>query len=182
MSRDLFGTDGVRGLAGQFPLDQNGVNRIAKAVGRHFAKPGQSIIIGCDTRESSSQIVSELAQGLNAVGVNAVLAGVIPTPGLAYSTKNNNEFAAGIMVTASHNPYEYNGIKVFNDQGGKLTDEIESRLNELINSEIVGDGNGTTISNTSLIEQYQKFLLGTVSGLSLAGYKIAIDSANGAAS
>ena len=80
MSRELFGTDGVRGMAGEYPLDKDGAHRIGMAVGTHFAKPGQQIIIGCDPRESSDRLVSDLTAGLNAVGVNVTLAGVLPTP------------------------------------------------------------------------------------------------------
>ena len=84
MDRQLFGTDGVRGLAGTYPLDNEGCTQIAKAVGINFAKPGESVVIGHDTRESSSQIVQSVIEGLISVGINVVNIGVIPTPGLAY--------------------------------------------------------------------------------------------------
>src|SRR5438067_7138 len=102
MNRELFGTDGVRGLAGQYPLDSEGAKRIGMAVGVHFGQPGQQVVIGCDTRESSAQIVADLTAGLNAVGINVVSAGVLPTPGISYLTREHDEFVAGVMVTASH--------------------------------------------------------------------------------
>ena len=110
MSRDLFGTDGVRGLAGQYPLDDEGAVAIVKALGVHFAEPGEAVYIGWDPRESSDNIVANLVKGLVSVGVNVVKLGVIPTPAVSYLTSNNNEIVAGIMVTASHNPKDDNGI------------------------------------------------------------------------
>lgn len=182
MPRELFGTDGVRGLAGQYPLDTAGVRAIGKAVGTQFANPGQAIVIGQDTRESSGQIVTDLIAGLTAVGVEAVSAGVLPTPGLAYITREGNQFVAGIMVTASHNPYEYNGIKVFDSRGGKLSDEIESILNKLIKEGTPDKQAGTSRSDPELVQAYEDFLVGCGDGLQLGGLRLAIDSANGSAS
>jgi phosphoglucosamine mutase len=182
VKRDLFGTDGVRGLAGQFPLDSDGVRRIGMAVGIYFASIGQSVVIGQDTRQSSPQIVTDLTYGLNYVGVNVVSAGVLPTPGLAYLTGANQNFVAGVMVTASHNTYEYNGIKVFDEGGGKLSDEIESRLNALIEDDVKQRTKASSTRDDNLIKAYEEFLIGTAEGLDLKGLKIAVDSANGAAS
>jgi phosphoglucosamine mutase len=182
VSRELFGTDGVRGLAGQYPLDSDGVYRIGMAVGTQFATPGQQIVIGQDTRESSAQIVDGLIKGLNAVGVEAVTAGVLPTPGLAYSTRESEQFVAGIMVTASHNPYEYNGIKVFDNHGNKLTDEIETILNTLIKDGSPEKEAGTSRSDPELIHHYEDFLVACADGLNLHGLSIAVDTANGACS
>lgn len=182
MPRELFGTDGVRGLAGQYPLDNEGVYRIGMAVGTQFAQPGQQIVIGQDTRESSAQIVSDLIRGLNAVGVEAVTAGVLPTPGLAYSTREGEQFVAGIMVTASHNPYEYNGIKVFDAQGDKLTDEVEAILNKLIKEGTPEREAGTSRADSELIHHYEDFLVASADGLQLHGLAIAVDTANGACS
>lgn len=182
MSRELFGTDGVRGLAGQYPLDSDGAYRIGMAVGTQFATPGQQIVIGQDTRESSAQIVSDLIKGLNAVGVEAVTAGVLPTPGLAYSTRESELFVAAIMVTASHNPYEYNGIKVFDARGDKLTDAIEAILNTLIKEGTPEKEMGTSRSDPELMQRYEDFLVGCADGLNLHGLSIAVDTANGACS
>lgn len=182
MGRDLFGTDGVRGLAGKYPLDEAGAKRIGEAVGKHFAEPGQRIVIGCDTRESSEALVSALTAGLTAVGVNVTSLGVIPTPGLAYLTREGQDFVAGVMVTASHNPYEYNGVKVFDGNGDKLTDDTETQLNGLIESGVNEQGSGTSTADSKLVRRYEDFLVDSADGLDLDGLRLAIDTANGAAS
>ena len=182
MSRDLFGTDGVRGLAGQYPLDQTGAQQIGRAVGTYFAKTGERIVIGWDPRESSADLVAALTAGLTAVGVNVTAAGVIPTPGLAYLTREGRDFVAGVMVTASHNPYEYNGVKVFDGNGDKLADKTEAKLNSLIESTIAARGSGRSSPDDTLIQAYEDFLVASAGGLKLAGLRLAVDSANGAAS
>lgn len=182
MGRELFGTDGVRGLAGQYPLNSEGAYRIGMAVGSQFAKEGEKVVIGWDTRESSTEIVSNLSKGLQAVGVHVVLVGVLPTPGLSYIAREQSEFVAGIMVTASHNPYQYNGIKVFDSRGNKLTDEAESSLNHLIEAKLPTRGTGSQAHDESLVSLYEDFLVSTAPGLQLHGLKVAVDSANGAAS
>jgi phosphoglucosamine mutase len=182
MSRELFGTDGVRGIAGEYPLNNDGCEQIGMAVGKLFAEPGQSVLIGCDTRESSPQLVAALTVGLNAVGVNVVSAGIITTPGLAYLTARP-EFVAGIMVTASHNPYQFNGVKVFDKDGDKLSDEVESTLNVLIESPIEPiSSNTTSTDDRSLTESYIKFLTSTTEARPFSGLRIAVDCANGSAS
>ena len=182
MSRDLFGTDGIRGLAGTYPLDSVGAQCVGRAVGTYFGDRGKRIVIGQDTRVSSAQIVGDLASGLNEVGINVVEVGVIPTPGLAYITRENEQFVAGVMVTASHNTYEHNGIKVIDGLGGKLNDNVESMLNKLIKEEIPRTFPGNTSTNKLLLQQYEDFLVSSAHGLSLSGMNIAIDTANGAAS
>ncbi|HEX4774540.1 MAG TPA: phosphoglucosamine mutase, partial [Candidatus Saccharimonadales bacterium] len=182
MTRELFGTDGVRGLAGEYPLNDEGAQRIGRAVGTHFAQAGQQILIGCDPRESSAQLVKALTEGLNSVGINVVSAGMLPTPGLAYITREHDEFVAGIMVTASHNPYQYNGIKVFDANGGKLPDNTEAIINHLIEEGAPDRGQGNFSEDHNLIHQYEDFLVNSTSGLQLNGLQIAVDAANGAAS
>ena len=182
MADNLFGTDGVRGVAGEYPLDQAGVEQIGKAVGVHFASPGQTVVIACDTRESSTDIVGWVQTGLNRAGVSTVFAGVLPTPGLAFLTREHDEFVAGVMITASHNPYKYNGIKVFDSLGNKLTDEIEATLNKLIDGEIPDKQAGSSRTDNNLLQQYEEFLVSSAPGLDLSGLKIAVDSANGVAS
>jgi phosphoglucosamine mutase len=182
MKRDLFGTDGVRGLAGQYPLDTAGAEQIGRAIGMQFAQPGDRVVIGCDPRESSAQIVADVSAGLNAVGIDVVQAGVLPTPGIAYLTREHNEFVAGVMITASHNPYQYNGIKVFDRRGDKLSDDTEATLNQLIDSDIAERGMGGVDSNPRLINEYEDFLVHSAPGLHLHNIRLAIDSANGAAS
>lgn len=182
MARELFGTDGVRGLASNYPLDDAGSTQIGKAVGELFAEPGQTIVIAGDTRESTERIMTCLTKGLNSVGVSVVNIGVIATPGLAYITRQHDEFVAGIMVTASHNPYEYNGIKVFNAQGGKLSDAAESQLNNLIDSDIANHAEqGQSTHDPALIAEYIDFLVTSANGQKLTA-KVAVDSANGATS
>lgn len=183
MSRELFGTDGVRGLYGQYPVNAAGAERIGRAVGTRFAKPGQRVVVGRDPRESSDELAKSLATGLSAVGVNVTLAGVLPTPGLAYLTKHGGDFAAGVMVTASHNPREYNGFKVFDGDGDKLPDGSEAELNGLIEQTIADNGRtGKVSEDSALARRYEDFLAGSVEGLNLNGLQLAVDSANGASS
>lgn len=184
MSRELFGTDGVRGLAGRYPLDDAGARRIGSAVGQLFAGPQQQVVIGCDTRESSPQIVTALAEGLADAGVDVVDVGVVTTPGLAYLTRETTAFVAGVMVTASHNPYEYNGVKVFDKHGGKLSDETEAKLNALIEQPAppVTPTVGTAKQQPELVKKYEDFLVNSGAGLQLNGLQVGVDTANGAAS
>jgi phosphoglucosamine mutase len=180
MKRHLFGTDGVRGLAGQYPLDAEGARRIGLAVGTLFAGPDQTVVIGCDPRESSTPLVNDLAAGLAAAGASVKLVGVITTPGLAYLTREN-DFAAGVMVTASHNPYQYNGVKVFDFHGDKLSDETEAKLNRLIEDDLESKNAGSIEEDHELIKQYEDFLVALGQDLRLH-QRIAIDMANGSAS
>jgi phosphoglucosamine mutase len=182
MGRQLFGTDGIRGLAGQYPLDQAGAEQVGRAVGVQFAEPGQQVVIGCDPRESSADLVEALVTGLTAVGVDVTLAGVLPTPGLAYVTREGSEFMAGIMVTASHNLYQYNGIKVFDAHGDKLPDNAEAALNKLIKEGVNERGQGDSTSDDQLIKNYEDFLVRSAGDLQLDHLAVAIDTANGAAS
>ncbi|MEK7594540.1 MAG: phosphoglucosamine mutase [Patescibacteria group bacterium] len=182
MSRELFGTDGVRGLAGKYPLDDEGAVSIGRAVGALFAEAEQRIIIAGDPRESSIDLVESLTKGLIEQGVNVTNVGVIPTPGLAYLTREGDEFVAGVMVTASHNPYEYNGVKVFDANGDKLSDETEAKLNGLIEDGTPDRGQGEASQDDQLIKTYEDFLVNSAEGLNLNGMALAIDSANGAAS
>ena len=181
MADKLFGTDGIRGVAGQYPLDSSGCIQIGKAIGAYFAKSGDKIFIGYDPRQSSEEIVKNVVDGLVAVGVNVVNVGVLPTPALAYLTKNSDA-VAGVMITASHNPYTDNGIKVFTADGGKLPDETEDNLNNLINSEIQNRQTGLASSDASLLLNYEDYLVASMNGDNLEGLKIALDSANGATS
>lgn len=182
MSRALFGTDGVRGLAGKYPLDDAGTEAIGRAVGTQFAEPGQQIVLACDTRESSEHLVQKVSDGLRGVGVNVVFIGVLPTPGLAYITAQHEAFVAGVMITASHNPYEFNGIKVFSSRGSKLPDDAEERLNHDIEAGLPERGERGGFDQQNLADEYEDFLVRSASGLRLDIQKIAVDTANGAAS
>ena len=182
MSRELFGTDGVRGVAGEYPLDTIGTGQIGEAVGTLFAEPGELVLIGHDPRESSPHLVAGLAAGVTATGANVEVVGVIPTPGLAYLTRESDA-AAGIMVTASHNKYSDNGVKVFDRTGGKLTDETETTMNGMITGGVAGRGSfGSWLHSTERVVGYENFLVASAEGTDLTGMRIAVDSANGAAS
>lgn len=179
MGRKLFGTDGVRGIAGNYPLDKTGCVQIGKAVAAHFAKPGESIVIAWDPRESSEEIVKNVIYGIASQSVNVVQAGVMPTPALAYITREN-DFAAGVMITASHNPVEYNGIKVFDSNGDKLDDDTEISINALIDSDLDEQEPAEVAEDLNLIDQYVDFVKATVQGI--LKEKVVIDCANGASS
>ena len=182
VTRELFGTDGVRGLAGQYPLDEQGAQRIGMAIGAHFGQPGQTVVIAWDPRESSGSLVANVTEGLVKTGLNVVSAGVMPTPGLAYIT-GVGDYCAGVMITASHNPREYNGVKCFDSNGDKLTDEIEAQLNGLIENGVEAQKAEGRISNDeSLISKYEDFLVQSAGDFRLDGLKLAVDSANGASS
>ena len=183
----LFGTDGVRGVANTeltvelaFKLGQAG----AYVLSAETKKP--KIIIGKDTRISGDMLESALAAGLCSVGAEVIIVGVIPTPAVAYLTRLYNA-DAGIVISASHNPMEYNGIKFFNNKGFKLNDKIEEKIEELIldkPNEIkvaVGEGIGKIIYKYDAVEDYREFAKSTIS-TNFNGIKIAIDCANGASS
>ncbi|MFZ1248819.1 MAG: phosphoglucosamine mutase [Candidatus Saccharimonadales bacterium] len=182
MSRELFGTDGVRGIAGEYPLNNDGLVRIGRAVGVQFAQEGEHIVIACDTRESSQHLVQQVALGLQQVGVQVVFVDIVPTPGLAYLTAEHPEFVAGVMITASHNTYEFNGVKVFSAQGGKLPDDAEAQLNANIEAGVSDRGQGSFTERPELAKEYEDFLVASAGDLRLEGLKIAIDTAHGAAS
>jgi phosphoglucosamine mutase len=182
MNRELFGTDGVRGMAGDYPLDREGSIAIGLAIGKHFGQPGQTVVIASDPRESSAELVANVSEGLVRTGLNVVNAGVLPTPGLAYLTREG-DYCCGVMITASHNPREYNGVKCFDSNGDKLSDEIEAKLNELIvNPPAASREEGTLSNDETLINKYEDFLVQTAGDFNFNKSKIALDSANGASS
>ena len=180
-NRDLFGTDGIRARAGEYPLTAEGALQVGKAVGAHFTQPGDLVLIGRDPRESSYMLAASVAAGLSAMGVNTTLLGVIPTPGLAYLTKHSPA-KAGVMITASHNPFTDNGIKVFSHAGGKLPDDTEAKLNDLINSDITGRGFGQAVESPLPVSAYEDFLVESIGSGSISGLEIILDTANGATS
>lgn len=184
----LFGTDGVRGVANTeltadlaFKLGQAGAQVLAGA-SEHKPK----IIIGKDTRISCDMLEAALEAGICSVGAEAVSVGVIPTPAVAYLTRFYNA-DAGIVISASHNPMEYNGIKFFNSQGFKLADEIEEKIEELILDcpekivPVTGAEIGTITHKNDAVGEYKHFAKSTIT-TDFKGMKIAIDCANGASS
>src|SRR5579862_1636894 len=133
MAKELFGTDGIRGVAGEYPLDRETIYAFGLALGDDataaYASP--EILIGADTRESSPWIAELMAGGLESQGARVRYAGVITTPGVAYLTRTG-PFQAGVMISASHNPYQDNGIKVFGHSGFKLPDAEEHAIEQQI--------------------------------------------------
>jgi phosphoglucosamine mutase len=183
MSSQLFGTDGIRGPAGTYPLNDEGMLQIGKAAGAYFAKPGDVVLVGWDPRESSETLVASVVEGLMAMGVDVRKVGVIPTPGLAYLIKKQKA-KAGVMITASHNPHTDNGVKIFTPDGRKLPDDAQAGLNELIDHDIpeVGHGSGKVSDDPGAIGTYEDFLVSMGEGASFKDLGIAVDSANGATS
>src|ERR1700683_424838 len=132
MAKRLFGTDGVRGVAGEPPLDPRTIAALGIALGDDLRRQGlaaRPVLVGMDTRESGPGIAAQLAEGLSRSGVDTRFAGVVTTPRGAYLTRTGN-FSAGVMISASHNPFEDNGIKVFGRTGYKLPDEEEHEIEE----------------------------------------------------
>jgi len=131
MAKQLFGTDGIRGVAGVYPLDPVSVHAIGTALGKdaHRNDPQPEIVIGMDTRESGPWLAGQIAGGLETQGVRARFAGFITAPGVAYLTRTG-PFVACVMISASHNPYQDNGIKVFGHSGFKLPDEEEHEIEQ----------------------------------------------------
>lgn len=125
--RKLFGTDGIRGVAGEYPLDKKTVYAVGRALGDHLPSGPRRVVIGQDTRESSAWIADTLTAGLRDSGVETASAGVVPTPAIAYLAHTHG-FSAGVVISASHNPWRDNGIKVFGPDGYKLADEVELEI------------------------------------------------------
>src|SRR5918995_656479 len=134
--RVLFGTDGIRGKARQYPLDP--ATMYAMGVALAHRVNGAQVLLGMDTRGSGAEIASALAAGLNAGGSPAVFVGVIPTPGIAYLCRTTDA-AAAISISASHNPYEDNGVKIFGHDGMKVPDSVEEEIEDDLRSVVVDD-------------------------------------------
>ena len=182
MGKELFGTDGMRGMAGEYPLDPSTIFALGMALGHDVAREQAEVLIGADTRESSPWIAETVAGGLKAAGVGARSAGVITTPGVAYLTRTRT-FAAGVMISASHNPYRDNGIKVFGHSGFKLPDSEEHAIEQEIlrNREKVTPTTVNLTVDEELRKSYLEFLLSTMV-VRLDGMHVAVDCGNGAAS
>ncbi len=183
--RQLFGTDGIRGVAGQYPLDPATTFAAGFALGKwvseHHATP--EVVIGMDTRESGTWIAEHVAGGLARSGVKSRFAGLITTPGVAYNARVG-PFAAGVMISASHNPYQDNGIKVIDHSGFKLPDEQEHALERNIFAFLESKPELQSVKLTvdeGLDRAYLDFLAGTFPS-DLSGMRLTIDAAHGAAS
>jgi phosphoglucosamine mutase len=187
MSHRLFGTDGVRGRAGDYPLDHETVARLGAALVRAMGGAGDAgrglrFVVGRDTRESGEWIERELARGVHSAGGEITTAGVIPTPAVAYVTRAMG-FDAGIVISASHNPFEDNGIKVFSGRGEKFTETLEREVEAIIHdrSWSVSGPADVPVDRTDVVDAYiQHALLALPEPQRLGAFKLAIDTANGA--
>ena len=183
MSRQYFGTDGVRGRVGTDPMTADFAMRLASAAAQVLVPSGGTVVIGKDTRLSGYMFESALEAGFVAAGVDVLLLGPLPTPGIAILTQ---QFDAdlGVVISASHNPYVDNGIKFFDRTGSKLTDEIESAIEEqLRNSAITLESQslGKAKRIDTARTRYQDFCTDSMpDGMDLQGLKIVFDGANGA--
>jgi phosphoglucosamine mutase len=179
MERRYFGTDGVRGVAGEPPLTPEFVLRLGQAAGFFFKGTVKRpvILLGKDTRQSCDMLEAALAAGLMSQGVRVEHLGVLPTPGVAYLARELGA-TAGVMISASHNPYQDNGIKFFSSAGNKLPDEVETQIEALLDREFKTDGIGTVSDFREAERMYLDFL--SSKGASLEGLKVVLDAANGA--
>jgi phosphoglucosamine mutase len=180
----LFGTDGIRGTAGQFPLDAATVRRIGAALVRALPHAAGSprLLLGRDTRESGAWIEAELAHGAAGEGASLTSAGVIPTPAVAYLTRTGS-YDAGVVISASHNPFEDNGIKVFSGRGEKFTERVEREVEAIVadRSWQARPGEAVPLPTAALVAPYLDHLRGVLEdAAAFRGIGIAIDCANGA--
>ena len=184
----MFGTDGVRGIAGTeltielaMKLGQAGAYVLTKEKSHQ-----PTIIVGCDTRISGGMLANALMAGICSVGANAIYVGVAPTPAIAYLTRKH-KVDAGVVISASHNPMEFNGIKFFNGEGYKLSDELEDEIEALIHNDMddvvfpIGPGIGKVEYRFDIVDEYVEFEKKIVP-MDLSGMKIVIDCAEGASS
>ena len=187
--RRLFGTDGIRGRANEHPMTPELAVLLGRALAHVFKSktPNPRIVIGKDTRLSNYMFEAALQAGVCSMGVDAVQLGVLPTPGIAFMTSGLRA-DAGVVISASHNPYDDNGIKFFGGDGFKLPDTVEAQIESLVESKTIEAGRafGADIGRAYRIEdawgRYCVYLKSTFPRhLSLAGLKIVVDCANGAA-
>ncbi len=185
----IFGTDGIRGKANVFPMTPEMALKVGKAAAQFFrtSKKGRTkIVIGKDTRLSGYMIENALTSGILSMGADVILVGPVPTPAIAHLAKSLN-CDAGIMITASHNPAEDNGIKIFANDGYKLSDEIEEKIEamvlqaELSSEQITGESIGRAYRLEDASGRYIEFAKASIKSESLAGLKMVLDCANGAA-
>jgi phosphoglucosamine mutase len=183
LGKQLFGTDGIRGVAGEYPLDPQTVHAFGVALGkvaRHHG-PRPEVLIGTDTRESGGWLAAQVAGGLAECGVRSRFAGIVTTPGVAYLTRTD-DFVAGVVISASHNPYLDNGLKVFGHSGYKLPDaeehEIEEEIFRLLEAGVT-PGALALEEDPGLDRHYLEFLASTLC-VPLDGMRLVLDCGNGA--
>jgi len=186
MAKELFGTDGIRGIPGTPPLDDPTLYATGRGLGEYLRKEHGSahVLIGMDTRESGPHIAALLAAGLLKSGASVEFAGVITTPGVACLVRQN-DYQAGVVISASHNPYHDNGVKLFSHAGMKFPDaeeeKIEAKISQLRNEAVPAKRPGL-VANHKLHMEYLTFLRSRVlPGAELSGFRIVLDCANGAA-
>ena len=187
MSRKLFGTDGVRGRANSWPMTAELALKLGAAAGRYFRRDGSTahrVVIGKDTRLSGYMLENALTAGLTSTGMNVLLLGPVPTPAVGYLTRSMRA-DVGVMISASHNPHQDNGIKFFGPDGFKLSDAAEAEIEAMVEGEIT-PAKPENIGRAKRIEdgrgRYQEFVKTSFpSGLRLDGLKVVLDCANGAA-
>lgn len=186
--RKLFGTDGIRAVAGEAPLDKRTIRAVGLALARTLGA-GAHVVMGMDTRESGPWIAATLAEGLSEGGASLENAGIITTPAVAFLARKHG-FQAGVVISASHNPWQDNGIKIFGGDGYKLPDEVELGIEREIEAALASepatpyDGGVGKLPpvNEAFRREYIEFLLSIVPGISLDNRRVVIDCANGAAS
>jgi len=186
----LFGTDGVRGVAGSYPLDPPTVRRLGAALVRALvagpsagASKTPHLLVGRDTRESGSWIEEELAFGAAGEGADVTSAGVVPTPAVAYLTRAYSEYDAGVVISASHNPYQDNGIKVFSGKGEKFTEDVERQVEAIVADASWRAATGDTmpVRRAALVDAYLDHLRAVFPESDrLSRFRLAVDCANGA--
>jgi phosphoglucosamine mutase len=197
MAKQLFGTDGIRGIPGDYPLDDATLERMGFALGEYLLAKGPKkgaeprVLIGRDTRESGPHISEQIARGLSAAGAEPIAAGVLTTPGVAWLVSREG-FSAGVVISASHNPYHDNGVKLISASGMKFPDAVEAVIEGAILSPKSGAGLERGLPNVHKIDHsgdeklHEDYLAGLrealFPGAKLDGMKIVLDCANGAAS
>ncbi len=185
----VFGTDGIRGIANVYPITPETALRVGKAVAQMFREKGKNernkIIIGKDTRLSGYMIEMALAAGISSMGADPILVGVMPTPAIAHLTKSMNA-DAGIVISASHNPSEHNGIKIFTHDGYKLDDDVEAEMEKFIlademkSEHVRGEDIGKAFRVADARGRYIAFAKNSIRNASLKDFTIVLDCANGA--
>ncbi|MGB9857091.1 MAG: phosphoglucosamine mutase [Dictyoglomaceae bacterium] len=184
--KKYFGTDGIRGIVNK-ELTPEFALKLGRVLAGYLREKKGKIIIGQDTRISKDMLNSALQSGILSTGIDVLNVGIIPTAGIAYLVKNYPDVLAGIMISASHNPVEYNGIKIFGKDGFKLSDDVEEEIEKLIDSQEdkfhrpYGENIGRSIDFSEGRKIYKDFLKNAV-GVDLSGWKIMMDCANGAVS
>ena len=188
MEKKLFGTDGIRGIANEYPITPELMIKLGRAIIRSLPDSGtpKTIIVGKDTRISGDMIESAIAAGICSMNGDALLAGVLPTPAISYLAASG-KYDAGIVISASHNPYYDNGIKIFNHMGFKLSDRLEKEIEDKVLDDVSTPNNllsnkiGTIKKFDSSHVKYIDFIKNTLpTDFSLNGFKIILDCSNGA--